>query len=128
MHRLGCAQFFIPVYRAGRAFVATREYFPRKFKAAVRQKTRFITGIALQSWQRHGWRDTADQLYWFWRDRKGLVGNLAAPLANVLFLYGALTWLWAAHTHVPWVSRRSPGPVHCDTRFSPPWDCRRSTW
>jgi adsorption protein B len=33
MHRLGCAQFFIPVYRAGRAFVATREYFPRKFKA-----------------------------------------------------------------------------------------------
>ncbi len=102
MHRLGCPQFFIPVYRAGRAFVATREYFPRKFKAAVRQKTRWITGIALQSWQRHGWRDTADQLYWFWRDRKGLVGNLAAPLSNVLFLYGALTWIWAAHTRTAW--------------------------
>jgi adsorption protein B len=99
MHRLGCAQFFIPVYRAGRAFVATREYFPRQFKAAIRQKTRWIMGIALQSWQRHGWRDTADQLYWFWRDRKGLVGNLAAPLSNLLFLYGALTWLWAVHAH-----------------------------
>jgi adsorption protein B len=102
MHRLGCAQFFIPVYRAGRAFVATREYFPRKFKTAVRQKTRWIMGIALQSWQRHGWRDTADQLYWFWRDRKGLVGNLAAPLSNVLILYGVLTWLWATHAHAPW--------------------------
>ncbi|HKW97680.1 MAG TPA: glycosyl transferase family protein [Bryobacteraceae bacterium] len=102
MHRLGCPQFFIPVYRSDTSFVATREYFPRKFRAAVRQRTRWITGIALQSWQRHGWRDTATQLYWFWRDRKGLIGNLAAPLANLLFLYGALTWLWSARTHTAW--------------------------
>jgi bacteriophage N4 adsorption protein B len=102
LHRLGCSQFFIPVYKTGGGFVATREYFPRKFRAAVRQRTRWITGIALQSWQRHGWRDTATQLYWFWRDRKGLVGNLAAPLANVLFVYGAATWLWSARTHTAW--------------------------
>jgi len=102
MHRLGCPQFFVPVYRTERSFVATREYFPRKFKAAVRQRTRWITGISLQSWQRHGWRDTATQLYWFWRDRKGLVGNLAAPLSNVLFLYGALTWFWSRQTGAAW--------------------------
>jgi bacteriophage N4 adsorption protein B len=102
MHRLGCPQFFVPVYRGDLSFVATREYFPRKFRAAVRQRTRWITGIALQSWQRHGWRDTATQLYWFWRDRKGLVGNLAAPLSNVLFVYGAATWLWSQHTGAPW--------------------------
>jgi len=102
MHRLGCPQFFVPVYRGDLSFVATREYFPRKFKAAVRQRTRWIMGIALQSWQRHGWRDTATQLYWFWRDRKGLVGNLAAPLSNLLFLYGALTWLWSRRTGTPW--------------------------
>jgi len=102
MHRLGCRQFFVPVYRGETGFVATREYFPRRFKAAVRQRTRWMMGIALQSWQRHGWRDTATQLYWFWRDRKGLVGNLAAPLSNLLFLYGALTWLWSRHTGLPW--------------------------
>ena len=28
------------------------------------------------------------QLYWFWRDRKGLVGNLLTPFANLFFLYG----------------------------------------
>ena len=82
--------------------MATREYFPRKFRAAVRQRTRWITGIALQSWQRHGWRDTRTQLYWFWRDRKGLVDNLAAPLSNVLFLYGA-------HVAVERMDGRRPG-------------------
>jgi adsorption protein B len=102
MHRLGCPQFFVPVYKAEGSFVATREYFPRKFRTAVRQRTRWIMGISLQSWQRHGWRDTADQLYWFWRDRRGLAGNLAAPLSNVLFLYGALTWMWSVRTGVTW--------------------------
>jgi bacteriophage N4 adsorption protein B len=102
MHRLGCPQFFVPVYRGDLSFVATREYFPRKFRAAVRQRTRWITGIALQSWQRHGWRDSTTQLYWFWRDRKGLIGNLAAPLSNVLFAYGVATWLWNQHSGGPW--------------------------
>jgi len=27
------------------------------------------------------------QVYWFWRDRKGLVGNLLTPLDNLLLLY-----------------------------------------
>ena len=36
--------------------VATREYFPRHFRAAVRQRGRWVTGIALQGWERHGWR------------------------------------------------------------------------
>ena len=102
MHRLGCSQFFVPVYKGERGFVATREYFPRNFRAAVRQRTRWITGIALQSWQRHGWRDTGTQLYWFWRDRKGLIGNLASPLSNVLFFYGVFTWLWSQWAGLPW--------------------------
>jgi adsorption protein B len=112
MHRLGCPQFFVPVYRGETSFVATREYFPRRFKAAVRQRTRWMMGIALQSWQRHGWRDTSTQLYWFWRDRKGLVGNLAAPLSNVLFLYGVLTWLWSRHAGLPWgLARVAQNPM-----------------
>jgi len=83
MHRWG-----VPNFRAGscgeRGFVATREYFPRKFRAAVRQRTRWITGISLQSWQRHGWRDTASSFIGS-GDRKGLIGNLAAPFRMFYF-------------------------------------------
>jgi adsorption protein B len=49
-------------------------------------------GIALQSWEMNGWRDTFGQLYWLWRDRKGLVGNLVGPLASLVFLYGVVSW------------------------------------
>ncbi len=92
LHRLGCSQVFVPVTKHKGTFVATRGYFPRSFRAAVKQRTRWITGIALQSWEMHGWRDTLRQFYWFWRDRKGLAGSLLSPAANVVFLYGAGSW------------------------------------
>ncbi|MBC7928305.1 MAG: glycosyl transferase family protein [Bryobacteraceae bacterium] len=67
--------------------VATREYFPRTFATAVRQRTRWVTGIALQTWERHGWSGSMADRYWLWRDRKGLVGNPASLLANVIFAW-----------------------------------------
>jgi adsorption protein B len=73
--------------RDGRPW-ATREYFPRTFRAATRQRSRWVAGIALQGWQNHGWLGGWVQAYWFWRDRKGLLGNLLSPLANVVFLAG----------------------------------------
>ena len=92
LHSLGYSQVFLPV-RVGRMGpVATREYFPRRLQAAISQRTRWVTGIALQSWQRHGWETSPGQIYWFWRDRKGLIGNLLSPVANLLFLYGALSF------------------------------------
>ena len=81
---LGCRQLFVPVFLPVAEAVATREYFPRNFRAAVRQRGRWVTGISLQGWERHGWRG---HVYWFWRDRKGLVGNLLSPATNLLFLY-----------------------------------------
>jgi adsorption protein B len=96
LHALGYRQIFLPVrLRDGRP-VATREYFPRDFRGATRQRSRWVAGIALQGWQNHGWRGAWPQAYWFWRDRKGLVGNLVAPLANLLFLAGLGSF--AAHT------------------------------
>src|SRR5437879_11841426 len=70
MHRLGCTQFVIPIFKTGNSFLATREYFPRKLRGAVRQRTRWIMGNALQSWQRHGWRDTQGQFYWRSEERR----------------------------------------------------------
>jgi adsorption protein B len=102
IHRMGLKQKFVPIhFRYGRA-LATREYFPRAFAAAVRQRTRWITGIALQSWEFHTPRETLQQLYWFWRDRKGLIGSLITPLMNILFLYGAGTFVWDRIVHAPW--------------------------
>lgn len=92
LHRLGCSQILIPFTKSGGSIVATREYFPRRFRAAVKQRTRWVMGISLQSWEMNGWRETAGQLYWFWRDRKGLLNNLAAPAMNLVFLYGLARW------------------------------------
>jgi bacteriophage N4 adsorption protein B len=92
LHRLGCPQLFVPIAGAGGEPVATRAYFPRTFRAAVKQRTRWVMGIALQSWELHGWSDTMSQFYWFWRDRKGLVSAVAGPAANAVFLYGAAGW------------------------------------
>lgn len=109
IHLLGRPQKFIRIQRANGGFMATREYFPRSLRAAVIQRTRWVTGIALQSWERHGWRE-AGQWYWFWRDRKGLVGNLLSPLANLVFLYGVASWLWSVRAGVEWGLVRPAGP------------------
>jgi adsorption protein B len=102
LHALGYRQVFLPVrFREGRP-VATREYFPRNFRAATRQRSRWVAGIALQGWQNHGWRGPWRQSYWFWRDRKGLVGNLLSPLANLAFLAGFANFLTSAGTKQPW--------------------------
>jgi len=102
LRMMNCPQVFVPIHRHSGSFIATREYFPREFKKAVRQRTRWVTGIALQSWELHGLADTLPQLYWFWRDRRSVVGNLIAPLSHLIFLYGALTWIAAALSSLPW--------------------------
>ena len=89
MHRLGLKQIYLPVAWIKGHPVATREYFPRHFAAAVRQRTRWVTGIALQTWQKVGWSQDWRENYWLWRDRKGLVGNPLSLLANVLIVFGA---------------------------------------
>jgi adsorption protein B len=95
LFRLGASQAFVPIVPHGpRDFVATREYFPGTFRGALRQRTRWVTGIALQSWERFGWRGRAREVYWLWRDRKGLVANPLSAAANAVFLYGLASGLW----------------------------------
>jgi len=100
--RLGLSKVFVPIQFRDRLPVATREYFPRGFLAALKQRTRWITGISFQSWQRHGWGSSWPDVYWFWRDRKGLLGNPLSILANAIFFYGLLTWLHAAAAGAAW--------------------------
>ncbi len=101
LYRLGCRQVFVPLTRlepAGRDFVATREFFPTKWKTALAQRTRWVMGIALQGWERFGWAGTRSEIYWLWRDRKGLLGNPLGVLANAVFLYGVATAMWTRMT------------------------------
>ena len=103
MHLLGCAQQFVPIRLVDGAPVATREYFPQRLRQALRQRTRWLMGNALQAWERHGWRGGGPrQLYWLWRDRKGLVGNPVSFVANLLLGYGVATWAVSAGRGVPW--------------------------
>ncbi|MGV6815718.1 MAG: glycosyl transferase family protein [Thiotrichales bacterium] len=64
-------------------FVATREYFPNKFWAAVRQKTRWTIGISFQAWKSFGWKGDGKTKYLFWRDRKMIFFSHAIALGLV---------------------------------------------
>lgn len=99
IHQLGLPQIFLA---AGPDLMATREFFPQSPYSAMRQRTRWISGIAWQGWQRNGWGTTWRQRYWFWRDRKGLIGNPLSLLANLIFAYGALTLALAQLSGRPW--------------------------
>jgi adsorption protein B len=102
VRHLGLCQKFIPIhFRHGRP-VATREFFPLCFSKAVRQRTRWIMGITLQSWRYHSTPETFRWLYWFWRDRRGLIGNLITPVANILFVWGVASWIGSRMTHETW--------------------------
>ncbi|HVO98489.1 MAG TPA: glycosyl transferase family protein [Bryobacteraceae bacterium] len=96
LFRLGCTQTFVPLVHpyGSKDFVATREFFPQKWTAAMRQRTRWVMGIALQTWERHGWCGTPAEVYWLWRDRKGLIANPLSLLANLVFVYGLATGIW----------------------------------
>jgi adsorption protein B len=97
MFRLGCSQAFVPISHSsngGRDFVATRELFPSTWNSAMRQRTRWVTGIALQGWQRLGWSGKPMEVYWLWRDRKGLIANPLSLASNFVFAYGLATAMW----------------------------------
>ena len=96
--RLGMAQTFAHVTIDSRDFrvagvrgrtggvVSTHEYFPDRFKAAYRQRARWVIGIAFQGWQQVGWRGDLWQRYFLFRDRKALVMAPACMLAYLLVL------------------------------------------
>jgi adsorption protein B len=83
LHRLGFRARMVR-HRAGGRLVAVREYFPDTLDAAVRQKGRWLTGIALSGWDRLGWAGGLPQRWMLVRDRKGLPVAILALAAYVL--------------------------------------------
>ncbi len=93
LFRLGLKQLFLPLLFDRNGWIATREFFPRRWKDAVRQRSRWIAGNALQGWERHGWSGSLAMRWFLWRDRKGLWGNPLSVLCNLLLAAGALSWV-----------------------------------
>lgn len=83
IHRMGCKGRMVRARIDGR-LVATRAYFPATVAEAVRQKSRWLTGIALSGWDRLGWDGGLATRWMLARDRKGLFTAAVAVLA-----YGA---------------------------------------
>jgi len=81
-----------------RELVCVREYFPSTLRAAVRQKARWVVGIALQGWRTWGWRGDWTGRYLLMRDRKVLVMSLVAMAAYLVFVMTAVhgVWQWLA--------------------------------
>lgn len=70
--------------------VATRAYFPAELNIAVRQKTRWMHGIALQGWDRLGWSGSPVNLWMQLRDRRGPFGAILLTLAYALIVLSVL--------------------------------------
>ena len=72
--------------------VAVREFFPDCFRLAVRQKSRWVLGIALQGWRNLGWQGGWWGRYMLYRDRKALFTNLVNALGYLVVAYWLLDW------------------------------------
>ena len=85
--------------------MAVRAYFPATLVAAVRQKARWMTGIALIGWDRTGWgRALAmGDHWWRLRDRRGPMAMLvlAAAYLGMTADVLAVSIHWIAGTPLP---------------------------
>lgn len=87
---------FVRLPGAGhRGMVGVRAHFPATLETAVRQKSRWITGIALAGWDRLGWRGGLAETWMRLHDRRALLAAvvLVAGYAALVLTSG----LWVAH-------------------------------
>lgn len=75
------------------ALVATGSFFPDRLDTAVRQKTRWVHGIALQAWDRMGWSRQGIEFWMALRDRRGPLTALVLSAAYLLLAIEAVLLL-----------------------------------
>ena len=73
--------------------IATRAYFPHRLDQAVRQKTRWVFGIAFQGWDRLGWHRSPVEIWMRLRDRRGPLTALVLSIAYAALLLAGMGWL-----------------------------------
>ncbi|MEO5707283.1 MAG: glycosyl transferase family protein, partial [Alteraurantiacibacter sp.] len=95
---------FLRVRGEDGSLIATRAYFPARLDEAVRQKARWVHGIALQGWDRLGWGDGSLAECWMRaRDRRGPMAALVLACGYGFFaLSGVLMLLDQVGLARPW--------------------------
>lgn len=76
--------------------VCSRAHFPADLASAVRQKSRWMTGIALAGWDKIGWQGGIAQKWMLLRDRKAVMAAIvlcAAYLCVILTAILSLAYL-----------------------------------
>ncbi|WP_019515221.1 glycosyl transferase family protein [Sphingomonas sp. Mn802worker] len=104
---LGYRSCFVRVRDHAGTLIAVRAYFPDTIRAAVVQKARWMTGIALAGWDRTGWggRARLPELWMRMRDRR-------APLAVVTLAAGYLALVaWGVSMLGHWLVGDTPPPM-----------------
>ena len=107
---LGLKTMFVrlPARPGERGVVASRGHFPATLGAAVRQKARWLGGIALSGWDRLGWSGGPGERWMRMRDRRG-------PLAALLLVAAyCAAFLWSQI----WLAEALGAPI--DARLDPP--------
>ncbi len=103
----GGRAMLVRILDAEGAMVGTRACFPDTLEAAVRQKARWITGIALTGWDRLGWQGGITGTWMLIRDRRAIFAAvvlcgayLCIILTAILKLFD-LSGFYQAHAFPP---------------------------
>jgi bacteriophage N4 adsorption protein B len=87
--------------RDGR-LAGTRACFPDNLPASVRQKTRWLTGIALAGWDRLGWKGNLAQKWMLLHDRRSILAAIVLVAAYLCIGLTTMLLLFeAAGLHQP---------------------------
>ena len=70
--------------------IATRGYFPASLSRAVKQKARWMHGIAYQGWDRLGWNGGIAEMWMRMRDRRGPLSALVLFAGYLLLIPGCM--------------------------------------
>ena len=85
--------------------LSVREYFPKSFRRAYRQRARWTLGIGLQSWETIAWQGGFSERYMLLRDRKGIVTAFVSIFAYVLVvqltIFFVASWLGVWNVYYP---------------------------
>ncbi|WP_379547913.1 glycosyl transferase family protein [Qipengyuania sp. DSG2-2] len=87
LDELGAQSRFLRARGADGHLVATRACFPSDLTDAVRQKTRWVNGIALHGWDRTGWSARPLEIWMRLRDRRGPLTAFVLALAYALLFF-----------------------------------------
>ena len=104
---LGGKSKFLRLRTDSGRLISTRAYFPDQLALAVRQKTRWVHGIALQGWDRLGWQGSLRQRWMTLRDRRGPFAAMLIAIAYLLVALGAIIH-FASHMGVVEPIQSSP--------------------